>query len=361
MLGSKRAIASTITRLRGRSLASITIQLRALTAPIKESDRIKALQNRITPNAEVEKFADNASVEQVWDRLTREREDGQESSTRKWANVLIREKIVSSEQEMIDFMGTLKFQGRAVSDVRREFKDHYRPELLNLINSQATSELRYQKMRQIAESLDVQSQGDFSESWYQQEFAPSRIDPNSGKQVPNTTQAVLSVEDARINYGIELETKENRRFDEVFGSENSATIREHKHVSGKLGADQITQFDDNIQIVQHNRRIDEKIAGGEPLSKSPQDTPVIIEKDGKKFRPKQVMYTFATPEGVKANRKWMIAELNRPSNRDILSFEIINSKGEKKLINKNNISDLEEQKLSQWLNFTPSNNSINAP
>ncbi|HBE33635.1 MAG TPA: hypothetical protein DD990_20550, partial [Cyanobacteria bacterium UBA11368] len=33
----------------------------------------KALQNRIAPSAEVEKFADNASVEQVWERLTSDR------------------------------------------------------------------------------------------------------------------------------------------------------------------------------------------------------------------------------------------------------------------------------------------------
>jgi hypothetical protein len=108
----------------------------------------------------------------------------------------------------------------------------------------------------------------------------------------------LSTKDAKRKYGIVLETKENRRFDEIFGDENSATIREHKHISGKLDRDQITQFEDNIKIVQHNRRIDAKLARREPLGKSPQDTPLIIEKDGKRFKPNQLMYTFATPEKV---------------------------------------------------------------
>jgi hypothetical protein len=103
--------------------------------------------------------------------------------------------------------------------------------------------------------------------------------------VPNTTQATLGTESAKKNYDIELETPENRRFDELFGDENSATIREHKHVSSKLGEEQITQFKDNIKIVQHNLTIDGKQSQGIPLTQSPKDTPIIIEKGDKKFRP----------------------------------------------------------------------------
>ena len=337
----------------GRDTSSVDAQLNPLvserarlraeqTQLNNEIDRIKTLQQRITPNAEEEKFADNASVNDVWNRLTRNHEDGNESSTKKLANVLIAQKIVNGENEMIDYLKTLKFQGRSVSDVRREFKDHYRPQLLQLIYSQPTSELRYRKMREIAENLDVQGQGSISEDWYQEEFRRG-----ANPQVPNTTQATLGTLEAKTQYGIELSTKDNRRFDELFGDENSATIREHKHVSGKLGADQIAQFEDNIKIVRHNRDIDEKIAGGEPLSKSPQDTPVIIEKDGKKFRPKQVLYTFATPEGVKSNANWMGAELG--NNKEYLSFEIINNKGQRKTIDITNIRELKEPALSQWL------------
>ncbi|MGF1488154.1 MAG: hypothetical protein ACFBSE_13795, partial [Prochloraceae cyanobacterium] len=93
-----------------------------------------------------------------------------------------------------------------------------------------------------------------------------------------------------------------------------------------------------------------KLANGKKLDGNPKDTPVIIEsKDGKKFRPKRVVYTFATPEGVKANVDFMDTQLRIPRNQDFLSFEIINSKGEKKIINKNNLSELEKQKLNQWL------------
>jgi hypothetical protein len=283
-------------------------------------------------------------------------------SVKTFAYVLIREGIITSDQDAIDALKKIPFQGRAVNQVRQKLKDHYRDDLLDLIKNQATAELRYQKMREIGESLDVQSQGDFSETWYQNEFATHRIDANSGQPVPNTTQATLGTESAKKNYNIELETQENRRFDELFGDENSATIREHKHVSGKLGEEQITQFDDNVKIVQHNLTIDGKQSQGIPLTQSPKDTPVIIEKGGKKggtkFRPDKLMYTFATPEGVKANADWMYTELGK--NKQFLSFEIINSKGEIKTINRNNISELDEPALSQWL-YPATNNSQNSP
>lgn len=74
---------------------------------------------------------------------------------------------------------------------------------------------------------------------------------------------------------------------------------------------------------------------------------MIIEKDGKKFKPKQVLYTFATPEGVKANANWMGTELG--NNKEYLSFEIINNKGQRKTIDITNIRELKEPALSQWL------------
>jgi hypothetical protein len=70
------------------------------------------------------------------------------------------------------------------------------------------------------------------------------------------------------------------------------------------------------------------------------------------------MYTFATPEGVKANVDFMFKELER--NQEYLSFEIVNSKGEIKTIDIDNISELDEPALSQWL-YPTINNSQNSP
>ena len=152
---------------------------------------------------------------------------------------------------------------------------------------------------------------------------------------------------AEQEYGIELTTKKNRRFDEVFGDENSATIREHKHITGKLGEREIAQYRDNIKIIRHNNEIDNKIAQGTPLTNSKDDNPVILEKDSNKYRPDELIYTFATPEGVIANVKFMRIELKDYS--EYLSFEIINNKGERKIIDINNIEELNEPALNQWL------------
>ncbi|MGF1488196.1 MAG: hypothetical protein ACFBSE_14010, partial [Prochloraceae cyanobacterium] len=308
----------------------------------KEQNDLEIFQQKTEGKKEIEKFADNAKVNDVWARLTKDR-DGEKTSSRKWADVLIREGIVSSERDLINYIEkNIRFQGRSVDNVRRDFKNYYRPQLLNLIYSQSTPELRYKKMREIGESLDVQGQGSISEDWYQREFASKR-------GVANTTQATIDVEVAKGKYDIELTSSDNRRFDELYGDENNATIREHKHVTGKLGPEQILQFQDNIKIVQHNQSIDTKTANGISLDKIPQDTPVILEKDSKKFRPTEVVYTFATPEGVKANANFMAAQLTEPNNINILSFEIINNKGQKKTIDFDNISELDEPVLSQWL------------
>ena len=311
------------------------------------------------PRIAQEKLDNNITEEQVWQRLIKNHNDGTKNSTRKWADVLIREKLVNNEQEIIDYIKTQKYQGRAVSEVRRDFKDHYRAKLLNLIYSQPSPELRYKKMREIAESLDIQGQGYFSEDWYQKEFTP-RIDPETKKEIPNTTQITVDAPTTKIQYDIELSNKDRRRFDEVYGDENEATIREHKHVLTSFQSDQLKQFEDTIKIVQHNRNIDAKLASGKKLDKTPKDTPVIIEEDGKKFRPKKVVYTFATPEGVEANAKFMDEQLNLlQEDQNILSFEIINSKGEIKTIDIDNITELSEPTLSQWLYPTSSNNHRN--
>nr|MDJ0718706.1 hypothetical protein [Prochloraceae cyanobacterium] len=293
----------------GRDTANINIQLNSLLSQRRqlnaeqvrlndEIKEIKTLQQRALYSTEVETFANNASVNDVWQRLTKNsNDDAKKSSSRKWADVLIREKIVSSDREIIAYIKTQKYQDRAVSKVRRNFKNYYRPQLLDLIYSQPTSELRYIKMREIAENLDVQGQGYFSEDWYQKEFTP-RIDSKTKKEIPNTTQATLGVETAKSKYDIDLDTLDNRRFDELYGDETDATIREHKHVSKQLQGEQLKQFQDNIKIVRHNRNIDAKLVKGEKLDEIPQNTPVIIEgKDGKKFKPKNIVYTFATPEG----------------------------------------------------------------
>ena len=193
-------------------------------------------------------------------------------------------------------------------------------------------------MKQIADALDSQGKGYFSEGWHQSRYS-NRRDPFSSRPTNNSTQVVLKTEDAQ-KYGITLQTEKHRKFDEIYGDENSATIREHKHVSQPLKGDQLKQYQDNVQIVEYN--IDS-------------DNPLILEKDGKKYRPNKLVYTFATPEGVRANVEWIKTQTE--DYQEFLSVEIININGEKKTIDIDNLKELDEPALSQWLNSSSTNNT----
>ncbi|HAZ45533.1 MAG TPA: hypothetical protein DDW76_27775 [Cyanobacteria bacterium UBA11369] len=272
-------------------------------------------------NAEVEKFADNATVSQVWERLTSDRESGQESSTRKFANVLIQEGIVSSEQEMIEVLKKIPFQGRAVSDVRGEFKDHYRPTLLNRITDpNLNQQEQYQALRRVIDNLDSADKGNLAEAWYQVIHGQ----PNALTHVEITTADAAK-------QGITLIAPEKRFVDRVEGD----TIVEIKTISGKLatgGKDsrsEIDQFKDNIELATKRY--------------------TITKKDGTQQQITKVRYVFTLPDGVKANREWMIAQIQ--NYEDIVSFEIFNKIGERKTIE--NISDIQqlgEETLTNWLN-----------
>ena len=317
-------------------------QLRAEKTQLESSlQSIESTKRRIAGEKETERFASLVTPESAWERLKQNHDSGGESSSSKFASVLLDQGVIKSEQEIVTLFQTIEIKGKTLDSVRQQFKNQYRPELLKIIESQP-AELRYQKMRKIAENLDVREQGEFSEYWYQIEVGKSR-------GVPNSTQITLDKTKAEQEYGIELTTKKNRRFDEVFGDENSATIREHKHIRTSLQGEQLRQYDDNIAIVYHNYEIDNKTIQGVPITNSQKDTPVILEKDGKKFRPDELVYTFATPEGVQKNADFMIRELERHS--EYLSFEIINNSGKIKTIDIDNINDLHEPALSQWLGF----------
>jgi hypothetical protein len=287
-----------------------------------EIARIESLQNRIPPSQEVEKFAGDASVEQVWERLMGNHESGKESSTRKFANVLIQEKLVTNEQQMIeDLKDNISFQGRAVNDVRGQFKDRYRPRLLDRITDpNLNQQEQYQALRRVVDKLDSADKGNLTEKWYSVIYGQ----PDALTHLEITTANAAG-------QGITLTATEKRFVDRVEGD----TIVEIKTISGKLASggkdsrSELDQFDDNIALARKGYK--------------------ITKKDGSKQQITKVRYVFTLPEGVKANREWMIDQIQK--NRNIVSFEIFNNRGERKIIK--NIGEaqqhLEEGVLANWL------------
>ena len=62
----------------------------------------------------------------------------------------------------------------------------------------------------------------------------------------------------------------------------------------------------------------------------------------------EVRYVFTLPEGVEANAKFMIEQLD--INEDFVSFEIFNSRGERKIIETlEDAGQLKGKALTNWL------------
>ena len=131
--------------------------------------------------------------------------------------MLIEQGIISNKSSIIAYINTIKIQGQPVKKVRQQFKAHYPLKLWKLNNSQSGSDARYQKMKQIADALDSQGKGYFSEGWYLSRYGERR-DPFSSKPINNSTQVVLKTEEAK-KYGITLQTEKHRKFDEIYGDE----------------------------------------------------------------------------------------------------------------------------------------------
>ena len=128
-----------------------------------------------------------------------------------------------------------------------------------------------------------------------------------------------------------MKAEEKRILDRVEGN----TIVEVKTISGSLakGGDnsrsEIEQFSDNIE-----------------LARSEYEMPT---SDGEKQQLNNVRYVFTLPEGVKANAEFMIRQLTNRQIKNFVSFEIFNEVGERKIINKDNVEQLEESILDKWL------------
>ncbi|MGF1486084.1 MAG: hypothetical protein ACFBSE_03110, partial [Prochloraceae cyanobacterium] len=287
--------------------------------------------------------------------------DGDEytgSAFTKYVEMLKAQGIVTNEQNLIDTItnNNIPFKGRKISEVAHDLKKAYRDEVTERMvinnpnpddlevfktkyqdlswsssnnpadNKQALEELRYIKFNEIVTSLDPADKGSLAEIWYERVYSIKRGEPY-------TTQAVVEKDNIRKTYGIELE--KDRRYDEIFGPLDNATIREQKTISGPLGEEGISQFRDYMKILTNKDKY------GNPQV-------VEIESGGKIYQIRNLRYSFTLPEGVKANAVWMDEQLTNDL-QGYISFEIFNSRGERKIITNQNISELDEANLTKWL------------
>ena len=278
----------------------------------------------------VERFAKNATAQDVLQRLT----GNSNSSFKPYSEMLLREGIIQSLNDLIPVINQIEPQEKRVDAVRHALKEHYRSAVMQRIanpevqllqqrypdqpwdNNPATAynQARHQELMRVIKGLNSADRGNIAEAWYEQVYSQGR----------GSTHVSIP-QDKMAEQGVAI--SQDRFADEVFGN----TIREQKTIAGSLSQsdarNELAQFNDYIQVVSN--------PGGSQIT-----------KNGNTYTVQRLMYSFIDPKGVKANAAWMYDQiLDHPN----ISFEIFNAQGERKIINQANKDELLEPALSNWL------------
>jgi hypothetical protein len=283
------------------------------------------------------RFPQKATIEEAFAQLKTD------SSFGPFYQMLIREGFASKEQVLTEF-AQISYQNQRVTSVSSALKRIYYPRVIERLanpdssemrkkyprlawprdpsqdlDSPAYTEARHQYFRNTLRGLNSADIGTIGERWFQRLY--SIRDPKT-QSVISQTQVFIS-KDEMAKQGINLIS--DRKLDEIYGD----TIREQKTVSGVLiksqNSKEAGQFLDNIKLVER---------GAE------------ITNNENVYTVRKLVYVFPIPEGVRANAEWMRQELLE---RRYLSFEIFNTRGERKIVSSTNIQELQDSRLSSWL------------
>ncbi len=284
------------------------------------------------------RFPQKATIEEAFALLKTD------SSFGLFYQMLIREGFASEEQVLKE-LAKISYQNKRVTSVSSALKRIYRPTVIdrlanpdpalmrekyrNLawprdtsqdVTSPAYTEARHRYFLNTIRGLNSGDIGSIGEGWFQKLYS---IRDNQTQAVVSQTQVPISQSDM-AQQGITL--TQDRKLDEVYGN----TIREQKTVSGVLVESQNSK--EAIQFREYAELAAKK---------------ATISVNGNNYEIENLVYVFPVPEGVRANAKWMRQELGR--RRDYLSFEIFNTRGERKIVDSDNIQELQDSRLSNWL------------
>ena len=321
-------------KLRLKERISLQKERHALEEEIK---KIEKLQNRELFSSATDRFADDITPQEALKQLI-DSQSGRDRSLKLYTDMLVREKIISSQDDLIPVITQIDPKGKTIDSVRHAVKENYRSIVLDRMTAPDINKMqqlypklpwqnnptkaydmaRHQEMMRIVDKLNPADRGNLAEVWYEKVYAKGR----------GSTQVFVSQEDLS-KQGIAI--SQDRKPDEIF----SDTIREQKTIKNKLKSgnklkgerDELKQFEDYIKLVDNN---------------------AVIKASNKTYTVNNLIYTFTDPRGVKKNAKWMYAKLSDHKN---LSFEIFNSQGELKIIDRTNMNDLKDPTLSNWLGF----------
>jgi hypothetical protein len=177
--------------------------------------------------------------------------------------------------------------------------------------SKALEQAQHRELMSVTEKLNGADKGKFGEKWYKKIFGSHA-----------TEQQKISKADA-AKQGLSFER--DRIPDLIEGNQ----IKEIKGTADKITERDISQFDDLLQVA--------KKEGGSSIKL----------KDGSERAINKLSYVFTDPKGVRANIDWMRRQIK--TSQEHISFEVFNTKGERKILDINSLKNEGVQQFDQWL------------
>jgi hypothetical protein len=296
--------------------------------PQKDYDPVsKTFVERTTQAKPMEKFASHATVDEVFKKLTGK---DSASSFKPYAVMLKKAGIIKKAEELKAFINEMKFQGRSVDDVRHALKERFNQQVVDKMtnvseaamrkrypkldwsdSAKALNEAKHQELSRLTEGLNGADKGKFAEKWYKEVYG---VGADGQVKIPKAEMDRLG-----------LDFEKGRVPDFVQGDK----IKEIKAIKDKItpGSRDQKQFDDIIKVSENPGGIE------------------VTLNDGTRRTVDKVSYVFTDPQGVKANSKWMVKQLQE---HDKLSFEVFNKSGERMIIDNQNVGSWIKN-LDGWL------------
>jgi hypothetical protein len=241
-----------------------------------------------------------------------------------YAEMLKKAGIIKKAEELKAFINEMKFQGRSVDEVRHALKERFNQQVVDKMtnvgeaamrkkypklnwsdSAKALNEAKHQELSRLTEGLNGADKGKFAEKWYKEIYG---VGADGQVKIPQAEMDRLG-----------LKFERDRIPDFVQGDK----VKEIKAIKDKItpGSRDQKQFDDIIKVTKEPGGIE------------------VTLNDGTRRTVDKVSYVFTDPVGVKANAKWMAKQLKE---HDRLSIEVFNAKGERKILNGQNVDS--------WLN-----------
>jgi hypothetical protein len=229
--------------------------------------------------------------------------------------------LIQNDAAVLKVLEKVKFQGRAVDEVRGQFKNSFDNALLarftkpqnaaeRALNPADFKAKKHQELLELTNMLHSSDKGAFIEKYVHRVLAPT-----------GQTQV-------KVPKGIVAGFSQEQRIDLV----NSGILREIKSHKGALSAEDWVKIDNYLRLVEKD--------GGTRI-KLPDGSSTVVER----------MYvTMPDPRGIMANAKELKQRLERNQN---MRVEIFNWQGEKKVLNFDAANFLKPETLKTWLGEAP--------